>query len=227
MDLDRLAEEIVAVCRSLFARGYTASTGGNISHRTSQGFLITATNTSFGSLSTNDLVECKLGGTLVRAGATKPSKELPLHSAIYRNRPDINAVVHLHSPASIAYSCLAEPTAGGNCLPAITPYACLRVGRVPLVPYVRPGSAALAESVGGAASALEVNAVLMQNHGMTAFGNTLEQAVAVAEELELTLQAWLLTRGHARVLTDNEVEELDSSIQPGTQRPRLLSGSRA
>jgi 3-dehydro-4-phosphotetronate decarboxylase len=201
---------LIAVGRSLYERGLTNSTAGNLSQRTENGFIITATNTSLGALTPDDLV---------RGDAPNASKEWPFHAAIYARRPDVHAIMHLHSPAATALSCLVRPTDRGNSLPVVTPYAILRVGRVPCVEYLKPGSEELARRI-GEVCAPEVNAILLQNHGMIALGRSLAHALAVTEELEACAQIWVQTGGRARTLTEAEVEEL--GFPPGLQRVELL-----
>lgn len=214
-------------CRSLFERNYTFSTGGNVSHRWEDGLLMEATNTSFGRLTGDDFALCDLDGA-PRPGCPQPSKEVPFHAAIYRRRPDVAAVLHLHAPATIAASTLLCPTDHANALPVVTPYAIIRVGRVPLIEYIPPGSPRLGERVGELC--VGVNALVLQNHGLITFAPTLDQAVDIAEELEQTYQIWLSTRGMARILTDDEVAQckplLGATVAPGTQRPELLPGVR-
>ncbi|HYF91094.1 MAG TPA: class II aldolase/adducin family protein [Symbiobacteriaceae bacterium] len=155
---------LCAHSRSLFERNYTYSTGGNLSHRWEDGFHISATNTSCGRLVPADFVLCDLNGDPVPGESHKPSKEAAFHAAVYR-RPDANFVLHLHAAAAIALSCLAQPTDAGNVLPAVTSGAVTRVGCLPLLEYIQPGAAALQsrfeQLCGG------VNALLMQNHGVT------------------------------------------------------------
>ncbi|HUS63984.1 MAG TPA: class II aldolase/adducin family protein [Kofleriaceae bacterium] len=202
------AEIIQAMCghaRSLFERGFTVAAGGNLSHRLGDGFLMEATATSLGRLGPGDFVLCDASGAQAETGPL-PSREVPLHAAIYRQRPDAQAVVHLHAASSIALGCLAEPTDTGNVLPPVSVYAALRVGRVPLIEYVRPGTAELAARVGDVCR--DVNALLLANHGLVAWAPTLDGAVDIAEELEQCARIWLATGGRARVLTEADVAAL-------------------
>ena len=124
----------------------------------------------------------------------KPSKEAFLHLAMYRERPDAKAIVHLHSTYSVALSCLADIDPS-DVLPSITAYAVMRVGKLPLVPYFRPGDMALAEAVAKSKFAKAHHAVLLANHGPVVAGKELESAVYAAEELEETAKLHLLLRG--------------------------------
>ncbi|HWI64848.1 MAG TPA: class II aldolase/adducin family protein [Symbiobacteriaceae bacterium] len=226
MTRDQMLQALCAHSRSLFERNYTYSTGGNVSHRWENGFFITATNTSFGRLTPSDFVYCDLNGEPVAGEQRKPSKEAAFHAAIYRRRPEANAVLHLHAAASIALSCIAQTTDSGNVLPAVTSGAVTRVGRLPLLEYIQPGGPDLPrrfEELCGT-----VNAILMQNHGVTTWAPNLDQAVDIAEELEQNIRVWLMTAGTARLLTDEELAQakplFGAAVAPGTQRPKLRPG---
>ncbi|MFC4427288.1 class II aldolase/adducin family protein [Deinococcus navajonensis] len=220
----RLHDRLAAEARELYARGLTTSTGGNLSHRDGDGFLVSGTNTAFARQVPGDFARCDLHGR--HGGGPSPSKEAAFHAAIYRARPGVAAVLHLHATDSLALSCLAVPTEHGNVLPVHSSYAVTRVGRVPLLPYLAPGSAALAETVGKAC--VRVNAALLQNHGVISWGRDLAEARDILEELEQNARVWLATRGQARVLSDEELAEANARaahgavIPPGEQRPRLL-----
>jgi ribulose-5-phosphate 4-epimerase/fuculose-1-phosphate aldolase len=199
---------LAALCahaRSLFARGFTVAAGGNLSHRFGDGFLMEATATSLGRLEPKDFVLCDPAGAPVEPGPP-PSKEVALHAEIYRRRPDAQAIVHLHSAAAIALSCTAEPTDTGSALPLVSVYAALRVGRVPLLEFIPPGTAALAARAGQVAAG--VNAILLANHGQVTWAPELDAAVDLAEELEQTARIWVMTGGAARTLGDAELAAL-------------------
>jgi len=223
---EEILQALVEQSRSLFARNFTYSTGGNISHRYGDGFLISATNTSFGRLAPADFVGCRLDGEPADPAARKPSKEAIFHAAIFRRRPDANAIIHLHSAAAIALSCVAEPTDLYNVLPAVTSGSITRVGRVPLIEYIAPGAQRLSDRIEGVCG--DVNAILLQNHGVLAYAPSLDQAVDILEELEQNIKVWLLTGGQARILSNDEVAQskplYGATVAPGTQSPKLRPG---
>jgi ribulose-5-phosphate 4-epimerase/fuculose-1-phosphate aldolase len=185
-------EAICAIGQSIFARGLTAGSSGNISVRTGEGWLMTPTNASLGRLDPARLSKLDHDGRLVSGDA--PTKEGFLHRVMYDERPATGAVVHLHSTHSVAVSCLAEIDPE-DVLPPITAYYVMRVGRLPLVPYFRPGDLALAEAVRGFAG--KHHAVLLANHGPVVAGSNLDAAVNAIEELEETAKLYLLLQGHA------------------------------
>jgi len=197
-------EAICTIGASIFERGLTAGSSGNISLRTDEGWLMTPTNASLGRLDPARLSELDRDGNLV--SGDPPTKESFLHRVMYEERNGTGAVVHLHSTHSVAVSCLAEIDPA-DVLPPITAYYVMRVGRLPLVPYFRPGDMALAEAVRGFAG--KHHAVLLANHGPVVAGTNLDAAVNAIEELEETAKLYLLLRGaKTRFLTPGQVKEL-------------------
>ncbi len=200
----KLREAVCAIGASLFNRGLTAGASGNISVKTADGWLMTPTNASLGRLDPARLSQLDHSGRLL--GGDPPTKESFLHRVMYEERQDTGAVVHLHSTHSVAVSCLAEVNPH-DVLPPITAYYVMRVGRLPLVPYFKPGDLALAEAVRGFAG--RHHAVLLANHGPVVAGSSLDAAVNAIEELEETARLYLLLRGaKTRFLTPEQVKEL-------------------
>ena len=201
---DPLRETIVQYGRSLHDRGLSPGTSGNLSVRLVDGFLVTPTNSSLGALEAGRLSLLDASGVHVEGDA--PTKEVALHLALYEAHPDARAAVHLHSTYAVAVSCLADLDPD-DALPALTPYYVMRVGRLPLVRYRRPGSPELLEAL--RARAAESRALLLQNHGSIVAAASLADAVAAAEEIEEAANVTLLLRGlPVRTLTDDERGEL-------------------
>ncbi len=196
---------LVELAASLFARGFSVGSAGNISVRLADGFLITPTNSSLGRLEPGRLA--KLDGEFRHLSGDKPSKEVFMHRAFYAARPDAGAVVHLHSTMATAVACLPDVDAG-NPIPPLTPYFVMRVGRsMPVLPYYRPGDAAMGPAI--EAAARTARAVLLANHGPVVSGATLTDAVYAAEELEEAAKLYLLLRGASpRLLTPPQVDDL-------------------
>lgn len=200
-------EEICRLGASLFARRLSFGSAGNISVRIEDGWLMTPTNVSLGALDPARLARLDTDGRLV--SGDPPTKETFLHRAMYEERPQAGAVVHLHSTYSVAVSALADVDAA-NVLPPITAYYVMRVGRLPLVPYYPPGDLGLAEAVRGLAAAH--HAVLLANHGPVVAGSSLAAAANAIEELEETARLFLILRGcNVRLLTDAQVAALTPS----------------
>lgn len=201
----RLAERLCELGRSLFARGLTFGSSGNLSLRLPEGgFLATPTNVALGDLDPARLAVLDEAGRPV--GGDPPTKEVPLHLGMYRARPGAGAVVHLHSTWSVAVSLLdgldpEEP------IPPLTAYYVMRVGRLRLLPYFPPGDPGLGPAVEAVAE--RHHAVLLANHGPVVAGSTLEAAVHAIEELEETAKLFVHLRGQRiRPLSPKEVEEL-------------------
>lgn len=196
-----------AICRlgaSIFSRGLTPGSSGNISVRVDDGWLMTPTNVSLGDLDPARLSKIDDEGRLVTGD--DPTKEGFLHRAVYDVRPSAGAIVHLHSTHSVAVSCLADVNPD-DVLPPITAYYVMKIGTLPLIPYFRPGDMKLAEAV--RAVAHKHHAVLLANHGPVVAGSSLSAAGAAVEELEETARLHLLLHGHAtRFLTPEQIAEL-------------------
>ena len=204
----RLREEICRLGVSIFARGLTAGSSGNISARIADGWLMTPTNASLGRLDPARLSKLDDSGKLLSGDA--PTKESFLHRVMYEERAKTGAVIHLHSTHSVAISCLADIDPA-DVLPPITAYYVMRVGRLPLVPYYRPGDMALAEAVRGFAG--KHHAVLLANHGPVVAGTSLDAAANAIEELEETAKLFLLLRGcKTRFLTKEQVAEVTAAF---------------
>ena len=198
-------DEICAVGLSIFQRGLTFGSTGNISVRlVDGGWLMTPTNASLGRLDPGRLSKFDAAGRLVAGDA--PTKEAFLHFCMYGQRSDARAVVHLHSTHSVAVSLLADIDPR-DALPPLTAYFVMRVGRLPLAPYFPPGDEQLAKAVAALAGAH--HAVLLANHGPVVAGTSLENAQYATEELEETAKLFLMLRGHSiRPLTPAQVETL-------------------
>ena len=199
-----MRDEIVETGRSLFARGLSPGASGNLSVRVDGGFLTTPTNSSLGTLDPARLSLLDEDGAHV--GGDPPTKEVWLHMAMYAERPEARAIVHLHSTHAVAVACL-DGVDEDDVLPPLTPYYVMRVGRLPLVPYGRPGDASLSDAV--RERARTSHAVLLANHGPIVAAPTLGQAAAAAEEIEETAKLVLLTHGmKTRLLTQQQLDEL-------------------
>ena len=196
---------LTELAASLFARGFSVGSAGNISVRLDDGFLITPTNSSLGRLDPARI--SRLDAQFRHIDGDKPSKEVFMHRAFYTARPDAGAVVHLHSTQATAVSCLPDVDPE-NPIPPLTPYFVMRVGRkMPIVPYYRPGDAAMEPAIYAAAK--HARALLLANHGPVVSGKTLTDAVYAAEELEEAAKLFLMLRGTApRLLTGSQVDDL-------------------
>jgi ribulose-5-phosphate 4-epimerase/fuculose-1-phosphate aldolase len=201
-----LLAELCEAAESFHQRGYAYGSTGNISVRDGDEVWITPTGGSLRNLSPARLARVSLSGAPLNDA--RPSKEFPFHLAVYERRPEARAVVHLHSPYSVALSCLEDEGA----LAPLTPYFFMRVAPLAVVPYFRPGSPDLAGAVRAAAG--EHHCMLLRNHGTVCAGATLAEAVDRAEELEQTARLHFTLRGErVRTLTPREIEELTAAFK--------------
>lgn len=211
-----IRDDICRFARSLFERGLTPGSSGNISVKLDDGtFLVTPTNASLGFLDPARLSRLDARGRLIAGDA--PTKEVPLHTALYETRGAARAVVHLHSTHAVALSMLPEidPRAA---LPPMTAYYLMRCGRSALVPYFRPGDPAVADAIRGLCG--RYSSVLLANHGPVVAGDTLEAAVFAIEELEETAKLYLLLRGLSpRYLSPQQIADLAKAFKLDLPEP--------
>lgn len=203
----KLREQICRIGQSIFDRGLTSGSTGNISARLEDGtWLMTPTNASLGRLDPARISKLDQNGRLL--SGDPPSKEIPLHSAMYEKRGSAGAIVHLHSTYSVAVSMLPEIDPD-NVLPPLTAYYCMRCGRVPLLPYFIPGDPKLGDAIRGVAG--KASTVLLANHGPVVAGKDLEAATNAVEELEETAKLYLMLRNlNPRMLTPEQVAEIEA-----------------
>ena len=203
-----LRAQMAKLCASLFQRGFSVGSAGNVSARLPDGFLMTPTNATLGEIEPDRIAKIDADGNHV--GGDKPTKEVFLHRAFYDTRLQAGAVVHLHSTWATALSCL-EDTNPDDCIPPLTPYVVMRVGPVKLVPYVKPGDPKSGDLIRDLCGAY--GAVLLANHGPVVSGKDLFSAVCAAEELEETAKLLVALEGRkTRLLTSGQVTELNETF---------------
>jgi len=205
MTENQLREQICTLAKSLFDRGLTHGSTGNISARTDDGgLLVSPTGTSFGRLDPASLSRFDAKGTFL--SGDQPTKEMPLHSAFYDTRSSAGAVVHLHSCHSVAYSMMPDANED-NFLPPLTPYAIMKLGKVKLLPFFMPGDPAMGQAVRGLAG--KRSAVMLANHGPVVAGKDVEAACNAIEELEETARLAMILRGIDAIgLTETQIRDV-------------------
>ena len=203
-----ILDELCRRADEFYARGDAFGGSGNLSVRLDDEVWITPTGSALNDLSPSRMARLSLDGAVY--GEHRPSKEYPFHLGIYRSRPDVRAIVHLHSPYSVAVSCLAgieEP----DPLPPLTPYYIMRVAPLGVVDYFRPGSSDLAEAIGE--KARRFDNMLLRNHGLICTGADFKDAADRAIELEETCRLYFILHGHqVRVLSAHEIQELKDAF---------------
>jgi 3-dehydro-4-phosphotetronate decarboxylase len=206
---DGVLDMLVAACRHLAGAGLSPGSSGNLSVRVGDAVVVTPTGSSLARVKPGEL--SILGPDGEHRSGPAPTKEVPLHLAIYRARADAAAVVHTHSVSSTAVSCLGDDD-GTARLPAHTMYHLMKLGRVPLVPVHPPGSANLGADVGAAAA--DHDAILLAHHGPVCVGRDLWSAVDLLEELETAARLGLLLRGSEAAVLDPD-DALSPPGRPG------------
>ena len=212
MNEELARREICRVGRSLFERGYVHATAGNISVRLADGFLITPTDACLGFLEPEALAKVDAQGRQV--SGDRASKTLALHRRIYDAAPEAGCVIHTHSTHCVALTLQATE---GELLPPITPYFVMKVGHVPVIPYHRPGDAAVGELVAARIehyrrNGTPIRAVMLSRLGPNVWQETPAGAMAVLEELEETAKLWMLSQPRPQPLDEAQIAQLRSAF---------------
>lgn len=200
---EQLREEICTVGKSLYERGYTVGSAGNISARLEDGWLITPTDACLGRLKPEEIAKVSKDGTWV--SGNKPSKTLELHRQVYDRNPEVNGVVHTHSTSLVALT-LAGVWNKDDILPPLTPYQIMKVGHIPLIAYQRPGSPDVAAQV--AQSANDVRGVMLERLGPVVWETSVSKASFALEELEETAKLWMMSNPKPAPLSEDAIEDL-------------------
>jgi 3-dehydro-4-phosphotetronate decarboxylase len=200
---DLVRDEICTIGISLFKRGYTVGSSGNISARLDDGWLITPTDVCLGSLRPEQIAKVDMNGEWVNG--EKPSKTLKLHRAIYENNASVKGVVHTHSTNLVAMT-LGNVWSPDAILPPITPYQVMKVGKIPLISYRRPGSPEVAEQA--AQLAEKVKGIMLERLGPVIWGESVSKAAYILEELEETAKLWLMSNPKPEQLCREDLNDL-------------------
>lgn len=199
-----LREDMVELGKLLTQLGLSHGSTGNISVRLDHGWLLTPTNSRLGRLDPARIAKLDDRGNHI--DGDKPSKEAFLHQCVYEMRPTDKAIVHLHSTHSVAVSCI-DGLNEDDCLPPLTAYYVMRVGKLPMIPYFPPGDERLAEAVRDVAA--DHASVLLANHGPVVAGKTLDSAAGAIEELEATAKLFLLLKDFkTKPLSSADIDKL-------------------
>ena len=187
---------------------------GNISGRVSEDrYLISGSGTFLGELEAEDLVECSFTGGAVDPSARKPSKELPMHRAVYEERPEINAVLHASPFYSTLLAC-SDIQPESNVFIESMYY----LERIERVPYCHPGSEALGEEV--RAKAAKANILILENHGVLVYDTTIKEARMALQTLEMTMRMIYAARHSGLSLRLIDQETVQHFLHHANYRPR-------
>jgi L-fuculose-phosphate aldolase len=197
-------KEVAEICRTLYEKGYMPGVDGNISMRVDENHaIVTPSGVCKGRVKEDQLVLMSLSGEKIK-GDLKPTSEAPMHMAVYALRPDVNAVIHAHSPNAVAWAMTRRPLDT-----RYAPFAYYHLGTVGLVPYLASGSPELHRAV---ADEIKTGgcAMMLASHGTMVLGADMQDAFAKADLLESYCDMLIkaLALGGACVLTDKELNEL-------------------
>ncbi len=202
--METVYEELVELGKYLSDSNYVKGSSGNLSVRLkNNSFLATPTGADLAGLDKAELSVLDMDGNHLEGA--KPSKEIPFHRAVYVNS-EAKAVIHLHSTYITALSCL-EDLDSENVIKPFTPYIVMKAGKIPLIPYLKPGSHKIAEYVSHLCK--ENRAMVLANHGVIVTGSSIKDALTVFEEIEETAKLfWILRNEKVRFLTEDNINEL-------------------
>lgn len=193
--------------KSLYLRGMVNGCVGNLSVKVGGVLLATPMGIPFRELNYDDISQLDDSGNLLFG--KKPTDELPLHLEWYAANPEHKAVVHLHSPAVVALSCM-DGLNPANILPWMTAHQVSCIGKLPLMPFALPKSATLLQQIKDSAS--QHRALVLANHGSIVGANTLEEAIEIAEEVEFACQLYMTLQGaKTKFLTEKDVKKILSA----------------
>jgi ribulose-5-phosphate 4-epimerase/fuculose-1-phosphate aldolase len=205
--IDLIAKkQLVQRGKEISERGLVNGSGGNLSIRVGDQVICSPSGYSLGELSEEELSVTDLLGQVI--SGPKPTKELPMHLAVYRKRPDLQAVVHTHSIYAVTYACSEEVNA---LIPSYIPSIVIKVGAVKLLPFRSPGSVELGEQI--EKEIVDHNGLLLENHGVLASGATMEKAVIAAYEIEDNLKIHYLSGRQARPLPSAFIEQINRTYR--------------
>jgi len=203
MKREQLIKDMIQVCHDIYERNLVSSTGGNVSIKVDNKVIITASGVCLGKITEKQLIKVNLDGNVIGEG--KPSKEIDMHLQLYKSYPKCRVVIHAHSPYIVAVSCMAIGDKS-SMMPIFTPSCAIKVGFIPIVPYYLPGSEKLSSAV--ALKMGKSKAVILQNHGVVCKSEKITTAKYILEEVEENAKIYLLTEGHGRCLTNEQVKEI-------------------
>lgn len=204
----KLREEICRIGASLYQRGLTVGTAGNISARLDDGFLITPTDACLGYLDPAKISKLDANGEQI--SGDRASKTIRLHRAVYESDAKLRGIVHTHSTHLVALS-LMQGVDPNNILAPLTPYHVMKAGKIPLIPYHRPGTPEILDGLRKLVP--HVRGVMLQRIGPTFWHDSVANASFSLEEAEETAKLFFLTRGLALPpLTEENIAELKQSF---------------
>lgn len=201
--LSNLKQELIKYGQISGQKGYTPGISGNFSTRVAEKIIITASGSANGFLEENDFSVIDFDGKVLE-GNSKPSSEKFLHIEFYKQRPEMNAILHVHSPYLTAFA-----AAGIGLTDAISPEIVYCFGKIPIADYALPGSEELVKNT--AKFFKDYDVILMKNHGVIICGKNIKDAYLKLELAEDYAKTVIFTKllGGAKILTEEEVEKIN------------------
>ncbi len=199
-----IRRDIVSTAKKVYDKGFAVATDGNISMRMmSDRIMITPSGSCLGNLNVNDLVYTDITGVILQ-GNIRPSSELPMHIEIYKNRPEIEAIIHAHPSYSTAFT-----VAGESFSEPVLPEVILGLGEIPIAPYATPSTNESALAIHDLI--LNHDAIMLDHHGAVTIGFSLEDAYFKMEKLEHAAATLLAAKqlGTVNPLKSTDVEKLE------------------
>jgi 3-dehydro-4-phosphotetronate decarboxylase len=211
--MNQLIQELQHIGSYMMRNQLAWGNAGNISARSAENkCMITASGTYLGELADDDFVECTFGGN-PSGYSRKPSKELPMHQAVYEERPEINAILHA-SPFYSTMAACSEIELPSNLFVESMYY----LERIERVPYFHPGSQELGEAV--RKKAAKANIIILENHGVLVYDTSLKEARVALETLEMACRMMIASKNFAVELKLLSPETVNDFLQNSGYRPR-------
>jgi ribulose-5-phosphate 4-epimerase/fuculose-1-phosphate aldolase len=199
-----ILEDFCHYCRHLYERRLVTGVGGNLALRVGKTTYLSPSGYSLGNLRPEKVIRLKNGRYLPRG--LKVTQDANMHLAILDARPDVQAVCHVHGASIIAASTLLTP--GPDSLPALTPGFAFFAYPLTMLPFLAPGSEKLARAVCEILSVAASRAVLLKNHGLVTVGETFQEALDIAEEIDEAAKIYVLTSGKARPIPAEDIKKI-------------------
>jgi len=217
--MSRVREELIHYARKIVGSGLVAGAGGNISARDGAIIWMKPSGFAMDDMGPADLCGIEIESGRQVKGPHKPTSEVNMHLAVYRQRPDVSAVFHTHSPWAAGVI-----SSGARLRPMFAEFVC-DLGSVTTIPYITPTTAKLAEAVGRASR--KHDTIFMENHGIVALGANMKQAFyrcVVVEDAAKSMVAAAVV-GRPRFLTAKQVKDL-LELEGPRYRIKIMAGSR-
>lgn len=216
--MSQVLQSLIATARKLVADGLVRGAGGNVSARQDDLMWISPSGLSFEDAAEDDYPAVSLSSGEIERGRRRPASEVLMHLAIYRRRPEVQAVIHTHPPITQALT-----AAGHDLRPMFADYYVYLGRNVPHLPYITVTTPELAEAVENVAQAADCQGIVLRNHGLITLGASIKEAYfrTLAVEEQAAVQQAALAVGEPTFLTEEELDKLDQLSSESYRRELL------